>query len=66
MEKVDTSDRVLCKGVAARYALMKEMRLEYSIQMMCRIYDVSASGPFFIVIKRLRHDRIFYNYIVAF
>jgi putative transposase len=38
------SGRVLCEGVAARYALMKELRLHYSMPLMCRVLEISASG----------------------
>jgi len=38
------SSRVLCEGVAARYAIVKEMRLRYSIPQMCRVLGVSPSG----------------------
>ena len=30
---------------------MKEMRLQYPVPMMCRIYDVSASGYYAYVSK---------------
>jgi putative transposase len=32
---------------------MKEMRLQYSVPMMCRIYDVSASGYYAYVTRPL-------------
>ena len=38
------SGRVLCQGVAARYAAMNELRLKYPVRMMRRIMNVSASG----------------------
>jgi len=38
------SGRVLCEGVAARYAIMKELRLQYPIPHMSRVFNVSASG----------------------
>ena len=38
------SDSVLYEGVATRYAVIKEMQLDYSIPWMCRIFKVAASG----------------------
>src|SRR3990172_4287672 len=38
------SSRVLCQGVAARYASMKEMRLNYPVQLLRRVLSVSAGG----------------------
>ncbi len=38
------SSRELCQGVAARYAMIQELRLEYQIQPLCRAMNVSASG----------------------
>src|SRR3989442_9630045 len=35
---------VLCAGVAAKYAVMKAMRLEYPITVLCRVFAVSRSG----------------------
>jgi hypothetical protein len=37
---------VLCEGVAAKYATMKELRLEYdySVSMMLKVFCVSRSG----------------------
>ncbi|MFI4939587.1 MAG: IS3 family transposase [Burkholderiales bacterium] len=35
---------VLCAGVAAKYAVMKTMRLEYPIAILCRAFGVSRSG----------------------
>ncbi|WP_431478982.1 IS3 family transposase [Massilia eburnea] len=36
--------RVLCEGVAARYAFMKSVRLEYPLGLLCRVLSVSRSG----------------------
>ena len=41
---VKKSGGVLCAGVAARYAVMKTMRLEYPIAVLCRAFGVSRSG----------------------
>ena len=38
------SSRVLCQGVAARYATMKELRLQYPVLLMGRMMSVSTSG----------------------
>jgi len=38
------SSRVLCEGVAARYASMKELRLDYPLALVRRVLSVSASG----------------------
>ena len=38
------SSRVLCQGVAARYAMMKEQRLNYPTPLLGRMLSVSASG----------------------
>ncbi len=38
------SSRVLCEGVAARYATMKKLRLNYPLPQLCRVLKVSASG----------------------
>jgi len=38
------SDRVLCQGVAERYAIMKILRLKYSLLLLCRVLEVSRSG----------------------
>lgn len=35
---------VLCHGVAARYALMKESRLDYPLEVMSVLFNVSRSG----------------------
>lgn len=41
---IKKSSRVLCQGVAARYAAMRQMRLYYPIPLLSRILRVSASG----------------------
>ncbi|MBC3935568.1 IS3 family transposase [Undibacterium sp. CY7W] len=41
---VKLSGGVLCAGVAAKYAVMKTMRLHYPIAVMCRVFGVSRSG----------------------
>src|SRR5512134_3101593 len=38
------SDGVLREGVAARYAFMKQWRLEYPVEIMARVLEVSRSG----------------------
>jgi len=38
------SSRVLCEGVAVRYASMKELRLDYPLPHLCQVLNVSASG----------------------
>src|SRR3990172_766467 len=38
------SSRVLCQGVAARYAMMYELRLQYPPPLTGRMMSVSASG----------------------
>jgi putative transposase len=35
---------VLCAGVAAKYAVMKTMRLDYPTTILCKAFDVSRSG----------------------
>ncbi|WP_308921162.1 IS3 family transposase [Janthinobacterium sp. J1-1] len=35
---------VLCAGVAAKYAVMKTLRLEFPVTIMCRVFGVSRSG----------------------
>jgi len=35
---------VLCAGVAAKYAVMRAMILEYPITVMCQVFRVSRSG----------------------
>jgi putative transposase len=40
---VKKGNRVLCEGVAARYAIVREMRLKYPVPRMCRFFKVSAS-----------------------
>jgi len=41
---IKKSSRVLCEGVAARYASMKELRLHYPLPLVRRVLNVSASG----------------------
>jgi len=41
---IKKSSRVLCQGVAARYATMKELRLHYPVPLVRRVLSVSASG----------------------
>ncbi|MBT1072983.1 IS3 family transposase [Geobacter chapellei] len=36
--------RVLCEGVAARYAVIKELRCDYPVPELCRTLEVSTSG----------------------
>ncbi|MGI6655588.1 MAG: IS3 family transposase [Desulfobulbus sp.] len=36
--------RVLCQGVAARYAMINTLRLHYPLPLLCRVLTVSASG----------------------
>jgi transposase len=38
---VKKSGSVLCAGVAAKYAVMKTLRLEYPVTFLCRLFDVS-------------------------
>ncbi|MDF0676354.1 MAG: IS3 family transposase [Nitrospira sp.] len=35
---------VLCEGAAARYALMRTLRHQYPLRLLCRVLDVSRSG----------------------
>ncbi|MCX5803046.1 MAG: IS3 family transposase [Proteobacteria bacterium] len=35
---------VLCQGVAARYAIMKILRLTYPLPLICRVLETSRSG----------------------
>jgi len=44
MRNSKKSSRVLCQGVAARYAMMKELRLHYPVPILKRVLNVSASG----------------------
>ena len=41
---IKKSHRILCQGVAARYAIMRKMRLTYPLPALCRVLAVSASG----------------------
>jgi putative transposase len=38
------SSRVLCEGVAVRYAMVKRLRLSYSVPLLCRMLGLSSSG----------------------
>lgn len=38
------SGGVLCQGSAVKYAIMKELKGDYPMPFMCRIYEVSPSG----------------------
>jgi putative transposase len=38
------SGGVLCAGVAAKYAVIETMRLEYPVTVLCRAFEVSRSG----------------------
>ena len=44
MRDIKKSRRVLCQGVAARYAVINELRLSYSVVVICRVLSVSVSG----------------------
>src|SRR5208337_2575960 len=46
-----------CEGVAARYAVMKEMRFRYCIAAMCRMVQVSKSG-YYQWLKRKPSKRV--------
>ena len=41
---VKKSGGVLCEGNAVKYAMMKTLREDYPMPVMCRIYGVSTSG----------------------
>ena len=45
------SGRVLCQGVAARYAVIKELRLAYFVSLLCRVLEVTTSG-YYAWVKR--------------
>ncbi len=38
------SERVLRAGVAARFEMIKELRGEYPVRLLCRVLEVSSSG----------------------
>ena len=44
LEILKKSSRLLCEGVAARYAQMRAMRVKYPVPTMSRVLEVSASG----------------------
>jgi len=41
---IKKSSSVLCKGVAARYAMINELRLHFPVPFVKRVLSVSASG----------------------
>jgi transposase len=43
-EVSEEGDGVLCQGVAARYAFMKQWRLLFPITVMCRVLGLSRGG----------------------
>lgn len=44
MERDIVKKAAYCAGVAAKYAVMKTLRLEYPVTVLCRVFDVSRSG----------------------
>ena len=38
------SRRVLCEGVAEKYAMIEMLRLEYPVPVLCLVLEVSVSG----------------------
>jgi putative transposase len=50
------SGRVLCQGVAGRYAVIKELRLVYYVSLLCRLLEVTTSG-YYAWVKRPRPNR---------
>ncbi|KAI5911967.1 IS3 family transposase [Azoarcus sp. PA01] len=48
---IKKGSRVLCQGVAARYAFMKQWRLRFPVELMSRVFGVSRSG-FYAWLKR--------------
>jgi transposase InsO family protein len=57
MEKdVLKGHRVLREGVAARYAFMKSVRLDYPLGLLCRVFGVSRSG-FYAALERQPSQR---------
>ena len=50
MRHLKKSGRVLCQGVAERYAVIKELRLAYPVVLLCRVLDVTTSG-YYVWIK---------------
>jgi putative transposase len=53
---IKKSGRVLCEGVAVRCAVIKELRLIYTVSMLCRVLDVAPSG-YYAWIKRQLSNR---------
>ncbi len=51
MERDILKNGVLCQGVAARYAFMKQWRLHFPVKTMSRLFGVSRSG-FYSWLKR--------------
>lgn len=54
------SGGVLCKGNKVKYAMMKQLRADYHVPLMCRIDDVSPSGYYVwqgrLPSKRMQED----------
>lgn len=40
----DILNRVRCEGAAAQYALMRTLRLQYPLTLLCRVLNLSRSG----------------------
>jgi putative transposase len=51
------SHRVLCQGVAARYAIMKTLRLTHPLLLICRVLEISRSG-YYTWLKRPSSRRV--------
>jgi transposase-like protein len=43
-KKLKKGHRVLCQGVAARYAFAKSERLDYPLGLLCRVFQISRNG----------------------